>query len=611
LETVSADDLHHGRNGENVLMKVIGISAYFHDSSAALVIDGEVVAAAQEERFTRLKHDSGLPVQAVRFCLEYGGLTIDEIDHIVFYEKPLQRFERLLVTHLSQFPKGSAQFVNSMGRWLSKRLWMKNEWIRELGCRADQILCSEHHLSHAAAAFLHSPYDRAAIITADGVGEWVTTSIYRGVTDSSGSRIEKLQELIFPHSIGLLYAAITAYLGFEVNEGEYKVMGLAAYGTPRYLDKFEKICRVNDDASLALDMNYFSYNWHAKNAFTPVLEALLGPARKPHSRLTLPALTDDDRRFSDIAASLQKFTEDYMLKLVQHAHEITGEKNLTLAGGVALNCVANLKILGEGPFESIYVQSAAGDAGGALGAALYMTHVIGGIPRRPALNHAFLGAPIEKWEVARFFSDCGVPFRRFDTTTDMCRAVVDCLMAGEVGGWVQGRFEHGPRALGARSIIADPRQPDMRDRVNRKIKFREEFRPFAPACLAEDMKRWFVLPDGRVEHMTPFMCCVANVSEEGKKMLPAITHVDGTARVQRVEAAHNPVFHELLTMFKEESGVGVLLNTSLNLKDEPICNSHGEAFATFMRSEMDFLVIENCLVKKEDCQWLSRDEYPS
>ena len=590
-------------------MKVIGISAYFHDSSAALVIDGEVVAAAQEERFTRIKHDSGLPVQAVRFCLDYAGLTMDEIDHIVFYEKPLQRFERLLVTHLSEFPKGSGQFVSSMGRWLSRRLWMKNEWVRELGCREDQILCSEHHLSHAAAAFLSSPYERAAIVTADGVGEWTTTSIYRGITDERGSRIEKLQELGFPHSIGLLYAAITAYLGFEVNEGEYKVMGLASYGTPSYLDKFEKLCKVNDDASLVLDMHYFCYNWHATDAFTPALEALLGPARKPHAKMTLPAVTSEDRRFSDIAASLQKFTENYMLKLVQHAQQITGEKNLTLAGGVALNCVANLKLLGEGPFESIYVQSAAGDAGGALGAALYMTHVIGGLPRRPALNHAFLGASVERSEVVRFFSDCGVPFKEFNSTSEMCRAVVDCLMDGEVGGWVQGRFEHGPRALGARSIIADPRRPDMRERVNRKIKFREEFRPFAPACLAEDMKEWFLLPEGKEEHMTPFMCCVANVSDEGKRLLPAITHIDGTARVQRVEASHNPVFHELLTHFKERSGVGVLLNTSLNLKDEPICNSHGEAFATFMRSEMDFLVVENCLVRKEDCLRLSRDDY--
>jgi carbamoyltransferase len=589
-------------------MKVIGISAYFHDSSAALVIDGKVVAAAQEERFTRLKHDSGLPVQAVRFCLEQAGLTIDEIDYIVFYEKPLQRFERLLVTHLAEFPKGSAQFVSSMGRWLSRRLWMKNEWVKALGCRADQILCAEHHLSHAAAAFLSSPYQTAAIVTADGVGEWTTTSIYRGVTDANGSRIEKLQELTFPHSIGLLYAAITAYLGFEVNEGEYKVMGLASYGAPVYLDKFEKLCKVNDDASLVLDMQYFCYNWHATNAFTPALEALLGPARKPHAKLSLPAETSEDRRFSDIAASLQKFTEAYMLKLVQHAKELTGEKNLTLAGGVALNCVANLKILSEGPVESIYVQSAAGDAGGALGAALYMTHVIAGLPRQPALNHAFLGAAVERSEVVRFLSDCGVPFKEFASTTEMCRAVVDCLMDGEVGGWVQGRFEHGPRALGARSIIADPRRADMRERVNRKIKYREGFRPFAPACLAEDLKEWFILPEGREEHMTPFMCCVANVSEHGKRVLPATTHIDGTARVQRVEASHNPVFHELLTRFKERSGVGVLLNTSLNLKDEPICNSHGEAFATFMRSEMDFLVVENCLVRKEDCQRLSRDE---
>ncbi|MCI0560147.1 MAG: hypothetical protein MN733_16785, partial [Nitrososphaera sp.] len=596
--------------GEVFYLKVIGISAYFHDSSAALVVDGEIVAAAQEERFTRIKHDSGLPAQAVKFCLDYSGFKIDEIDHIVFYEKPLQRFERLLVTHLAEFPKGAAQFVNSMGRWLSKRLWMKDEWVKQLGCRSEQILCSEHHLSHAAAAFFCSPYESAAIVTADGVGEWVTTSIYRGITDENGSRIEKLQEMIFPHSVGLLYASFTAYLGFEVNEGEYKVMGLAAYGTPRYLKEIEKICTVNHDGSLVLDMDYFCYHWHPTRAFTPALEKLLGgAARIPDSKLTLPAENGDDRRYADIAASIQKFTENYMLKLVQQAHKITGEKNLTLAGGVALNCVANLKLLREGPFESIFVQSAAGDAGGALGAALYMTHVIGGIPRRPRLNSAFLGASAKNAEVARFFSDCGVPYEEFGNTTELCDAVVQHLVDGEVGAWVQGRFEHGPRALGARSILADSRRPEMRDRVNRKIKFREGFRPFAPACLPEELSRWFILPDHREEHMTPYMCCVADVTEEGKKMLPAVTHVDGTARVQRVEASHNAVFHQLLTRFKERTGVGVLLNTSLNLKDEPICNSPGEAFATFMRSEMDFLVVENCLVKKEDCQKLNRKEY--
>jgi carbamoyltransferase len=548
-------------------MIVLGISAFFHDSAAALVVDGEIVAAAQEERFSRIKHDAALPVEAARFCLEQAGVSIEDVDHVVFYEKPLKKFERILVTHLREFPRSFSQFPRSFATWLGKRLWMKGDLCKQLGCKPEQLLFCEHHLSHAASAFLCSPFDRAAIVTVDGVGEWATTSIYRGSSNESGSNIELLQELHFPHSIGLLYSAITAYLGFEVNEGEYKVMGLSAYGEPRYRAELEKLCRIDDDGSLTIDTRYFCYH-------------------------------RDDRRCADLAASLQELTERYLLTLAAQAQRLTGETNLCLAGGVALNCVGNRRIQQEGPFKEVFVQPAAGDAGGALGAAQWATHVLGKVPRRGPMKHAFLGAAYAQDEIARFLSDCGVKFRVFGDAGDLNDTVARLLASKQVGGWFQGRFEWGPRALGARSILADARDPRAQDRVNRKIKFRESFRPFAPAVLADEAHRWFELPAGQPEHLTPFMCSVVPVTDEGRALLPAVTHVDGTARVQRIDRADNPTFYDLVDAFRRLTGVGVLLNTSMNLKDEPLCASPAEAYGVFVRSDLDFLVLERCLIEK-------------
>ncbi len=577
-------------------MIVLGISAFFHDAAAALLVDGVVVAAAQEERFTRLKHDAALPVNAARFCLEQAGVTIAQVDHVVFYEKPLRKFERILVTHLREFPRSLPQFSRALATWLGKRLWSKGELCAALGCTTEQLLFCEHHLSHAASAFFSSPFQSAAVITVDGVGEWATTSIYRGSSGPDGSKLELLEELHFPHSIGLLYSALTAYLGFEVNDGEYKVMGLSAYGEPRFLDRLEQLCAIGDDGALTLDEKFFCFQRHPTRSFTPALEALLGPARVPGAALHLPARDEEDRRFADIAASLQKLTERYLLALSHRAKALTFERNLALAGGVALNCVANRHLQTHGPFEQLFVQPAAGDAGGSLGAAQWATHVLHGLPRVAAMRHAFLGAAYAPTEIARFLTDCRVAYHAFDSRADLVDEVARLLSEQQVGGWFQGRFEWGPRALGARSIIADARDPKAQDRVNRKIKFRESFRPFAPAVLAEEAARWFDVSP--TDQLAPFMCSVVPVRPETRERLPAITHVDGTARVQVVHAEDNPAFHALVDAFRRRTGVGVLLNTSMNLKDEPLCASPAEAYAVFARSELDFLVLENCLIER-------------
>jgi len=579
-------------------MNVLGISAFFHDAAAALLVDGEVVACAQEERFSRIKHDAALPVEAARFCLGQAGLTMADVDHVVFYEKPLRKFERLLVTHLREFPKGLLQFPRAMATWLGQRLWIESDLCKGLGCTREQLLFCEHHLSHAASAFFSSPFERAAVVTVDGVGEWATTSIYRAESSASGSSVELLEELHFPHSIGLLYSALTAYLGFEVNEGEYKVMGLSAYGQPRFLEALERVCSIGDDASLTLDARYFCYPRSATKSFTPELEALLGPARVPGAPLSFPARDDESQRFADVAASLQVLTERYMLALARRAHALTGESALCLAGGVALNCVANRRVQVEGPFERVFVQPAAGDAGGALGSAQWVTHVLGRTPRRAPLRHAFLGAAWAPADIARFLDDCGVEHDVFTDRALLDDEVARLLAEQQVGGWFQGRFEWGPRALGARSIIADARDPNAQDRVNRKIKFRESFRPFAPAVLADEAGRWFELDAPADDLLAPFMCSVVPVRPEVRGELPAVTHVDGTARVQVIHAQDNPRFHSLVEAFRRRTGVGVVLNTSMNLKDEPLCASPAEAYAVFARSDLDFLVLENCLIRR-------------
>ena len=579
-------------------MNILGISAYFHDSAAALVVDGTLVAAAQEERFSRVKHDSSTPLQAVAFCLDEAGLTMADIDHVVFYEKPLRKFERLLTHQLRIFPRGLGQFVRSMGVWLGKRLWLQSDLAEALGCDPDIILFSEHHLSHAAASFFSSPFERAAVLTLDGVGEWATAAIHHGVTDAAGSRLELIEELHFPDSIGLLYSTITAFLGFEVNNGEYKVMGLASYGTPRYLDEMAQLCAIDDEGTLTLDMRYFCFDRDLERSFTPALEALLGPARASGAPLSLPAVTEADQRFADIAASLQAHCEAYVFAAARRAQRRTGETNLCLDGGVALNSVANAKLAADGPFEALHVPPAAGDAGGALGAALYVAHVIFGEARQGRLKSAFLGQGYDQSEVEGFLRDTRIRHRVFDSDEELNTHVAARLADGQVGGLFGGRFEWGPRALGNRSIIADPRRADTRDRVNRSVKFREPFRPFAPAVLADDAAHWFEVPEARPNFLTDHMLSVIPVTDAGAEVLGAVTHVDGSARVQTVTASSSPRLHGLLEAFRAETGVGVLLNTSMNLKGEPMCASPGDAYATFARSGLDFLVMERCLVER-------------
>lgn len=579
-------------------MNILGISAYFHDSAAALVVDGQVVAAAQEERFSRIKQDSSLPVNAVRFCLEQAGLTMDDVDHVVFYEKPLKKFERLVVNHLRTFPRGLGQFVRSMGTWLGARLWLKDELCDRLGVTPERVLFSEHHLSHAASTFLSTDWDDAAVVTVDGVGEWCTTGIFHGTETANGVSIAPLCELAFPHSIGLLYSAVTAYLGFRVNEGEYKVMGLAPYGTPRFAAEFDRMASIGDDASLTLDERLFAFQHDAEKSFTPAMEELLGAARTPGAKLSLPAAADSEaQRFADVAASLQAFTERYLLALVTRAHQLTGARRLCLAGGVALNSVANRKIAEEGPFEEIFVHPAAGDAGGAVGAALYASICIFG-EARVAFTSPMLGNEVDDAETERFLADCGVPSECFDDEDALACEVARRLSYGQVGGLFSGRFEWGPRALGARSILADPRGTQVRDRVNKKVKFREPFRPFAPAVLEEDVDTWFDRGRGRDALLHPYMLSVVPAKAIAQRDLPAVVHVDGTSRMQVVDEAHSPALARVLHAFKQRTGMGVLLNTSMNLKDEPPVHTPAEAYGMFLRSDLDFLVLGRSLVLK-------------
>ncbi len=578
-------------------MRILGISALFHDSAAALVVDGVVVAAAQEERFSRKKQDARLPVEAAAFCLAEAGLTADDLDYVVFYEKPLRKFDRILSSSLATWPRGLGRFVRAMGTWLGGRLWLEGQIARAFDVPEDRVLFSDHHLSHAASAFYPSPFERAAVLTVDGVGEWTTTAIHRAAPGPDGQVVlETLRTLQFPHSIGLLYSAITDYLGFEVNSGEYKVMGLAPFGEPRLLEAFERLVQVRDDASLELDMSYFQFDRSAKS-YTPRLEALLGPARSPEAPLD-PRDGGEGQRFADVARTLQVVTERYLLALAAEAARLTGETNLCLAGGVALNCVANGKLAREAPFDGVYVHPAAGDAGGALGAALLVAHTLGGDPRDRAPLSPFLGRGYAHDEVAGFLSDARVRHRVLPDDDALCREVAKRLAAGEIGGWFQGRFEWVPRALGARSILADARIPGIGDRVNARIKFRERFRPFAPAVLADEAERWFSL-DGDVHaHLTPQMLAVVGLTDEGAATLPSVRHVDGSARVQTVDPAASPAFGRLLEAFRAETGVGVLLNTSFNLKGEPICGSPADALATFTRSGLDFLVLERAIVER-------------
>jgi carbamoyltransferase len=592
-------------------MHVLGISCYFHDASAALLRDGQLIAAAEEERFSRKKHDYEFPQRAIDFCLATGGLRPGDLDYVVFFEKPFVKFERLLISSLASFPRSHKVFREAMIAWLGDKLWIRHLIQKRLGIAAARVLFSEHHLSHAASSFLCSPFEEAAILTVDGVGEWTTASFGVG----RGTDVRLLKEIRFPHSLGLLYSAFTAFLGFEVNEGEYKVMGMAPFGTPRYADRVWKLIRLAADGSFELDMSYFSFHHSTEQTFNRKFEALFGAPRDPRANFFTrdsgypgyfgekPANVDDlaraNQHYADIAASIQQVTEEVLLGMARALHRETGLTRLCMAGGCALNSVANGRILRETPFEEIYIQPAAGDGGGAVGAALYGYHAVLGQPRRFVMEHAAWGQEHTADDIEQFLRAAGIRYERARDESALLARVVDRLQAGRVVGWVQGRFEWGPRALGHRSILADPRRADMKDVVNTKIKFREPFRPFAPSVLVERAGEYFDLADPARQYPARFMLYVVDVKADKRDVIPAVTHVDGTGRVQTVRRAENGRYYRLIEAFGHATGVPVLLNTSFNLKGEPIVNTPAEAFHTFRASGMDSLVLGDCLLDKD------------
>jgi carbamoyltransferase len=593
-------------------MRILGISAYYHDSAAALVVDGKVVAAAQEERFTRKKHDSRFPHHAIKSCLELGGLTPAELDHVAFYDKPFLKFERLLETYLAFAPRGFESFRSALPVWVKDKLFQRNNILRELRALdagidwGGKLLFSEHHLSHAASAFYPSPFQRAAVLTMDGVGEWTTTSLALG----EGRALKVVREIHFPHSLGLLYSAFTYYTGFKVNSGEYKVMGLAPYGRPRYAQKIrEHLIDVKDDGSFRLNLDYFDY-CTGLTMTNEKFDALFGgPRRNPEDRLT--------QREMDLAASIQHITEEVVLKLAQSIARETGEKNLCLAGGVALNCVANGRLLRKKYYDRLWLQPAAGDAGGALGAALVAHHLHKGVERTvapglDAMQGGYLGPEFGLQEIQRRLGKAGAIFETLDDQ-GLVEACARALAEGKALGWFQGRMEFGPRALGARSILGDARSATMQKTLNLKVKYRESFRPFAPSVLAEDAGAYFDL-----DSESPYMLLVADVARGHRvemtdeqqalfgidklnvprSSIPAVTHVDYSARVQTVHRDTNPRYHDLISRFKRMTGCPVIVNTSFNVRGEPIVGSPEDAFRCFMGTDIEALAIGNCFLDK-------------
>jgi carbamoyltransferase len=585
---------------------VLGVSCYFHDAAAALLRDGQLVAAAEEERFSRKKHDYGFPQNAIDFCLRTAGIKATDLDYLVFFEKPFLKFERLLLTSMQTFPRSLRVFREAMLTWLGDKIWIRHLIQNKLGLPGDKILFSEHHLSHAASSFLCSPFDEAAILTIDGVGEWTTASIGVG----KGTQVRLLKEIRFPHSLGLLYSAFTAFLGFEVNEGEYKVMGMAPFGKPNYVDQVKKLIRLFSDGSFELDMDYFSFHHSSDQTYNDKFVGLFGTPRPPESHFftqssgypsyfgekpsNYGALCQENQHYADIAASIQVVIEEAVLSLARQAQVETGRKNLCMAGGVALNSVANGRVLRETSFEGLYIQPAAGDAGGALGAALFGYHTVLGQPRSFVMEHAYWGEEHSAAETEAFLKKSGIPHQE-----ELVGRCVDSLTQGKVLGWLQGRFEWGPRALGNRSIIADPRRNEMKEIVNVKIKFREPFRPFAPSVLAERADEYFEIGARDGKYPSRFMLNVAKVREDKRAVVPATTHVDGTGRLQTVAREVNPRYYSLIESFGQSTGVPVLLNTSFNLRGEPIVNTPAQAYSTFVRSGIDVLVLGDYLVSKD------------
>ena len=590
-------------------MRILGISCFFHDAAAALLEDGVLIAAAEEERFTRKKHDYGYPQNAIDFCLKTGNIAGKDLDYVVFFEKPFLKFDRIIKSSLQGFPKTSRLFAQSMRTWLMDKLWIKSQIRRSLGVSPERILFSEHHLSHAASAFFCSPFDESAVITFDGVGEWSTTSFGVG----RGSDLTLEEEIHFPHSIGLLYSAFTAFLGFEVNEGEYKVMGMAPYGSPKYIEKIWRIIQQEDDGAFRLDPRYFSFHRSTKRAYTHRFLDLFGEARKPEAPfftkgtgypsyygprpVNFDQICDYNQYYADVAASIQTVTETLIVNLVSQVQKRTGMKRLCLAGGVALNSVANSRVLHETGFEDVYIQPSAGDGGAALGAALYVWHCALGNGRRFVMDHAYWGQEYSNDEIAAAIEDTGATATFLGDESKLVEIAVDRLTSGQVIGWSQGRFEWGPRALGNRSILADPRHAENKDIVNTKIKFREPFRPFAPAVLSESTPEYFDLSDHDRHMAARFMLLVVPVLEGKRDVIPAVNHL-GTARIQTVYPDVSPRYHQLIKQFGQATGVPVLLNTSFNVRGEPIVASPSDALNTFYNSGIDALFLGDYLVEK-------------
>jgi carbamoyltransferase len=595
-------------------MNILGISAFYHDSAACLVQDGKIISAAQEERFTRIKHDSSFPVNAIEFCLQYSNLTISDVDYVTFYDKPFITFERILETYLAFAPMGIKSFIKALPLWIKKKLWMKEYIKRELGYEG-KVIFPEHHESHAASAFFPSPFQDAAFITMDGVGEWTTASYGVG----KDNNIEILSEIQFPHSLGLLYSAFTYYTGFRVNSGEYKVMGLAPYGKPKYKDLIlEKLIDLKEDGSFKMNMDYFNYCAGLTMTNGKFDELFGGPPRKPESKL--------EQRHMDVARSVQEVTEEAVLRIGRYIHKETGLKKLCLAGGVALNCVANGKLLREGMYDDIWIQPAAGDAGAALGAALFVWHQYlengrNADGKKDFQQGSYLGPEFNNEYILSYLKKNGIPYVEL-SDDELPEKIADLIADEKVVGWFKGRMEFGPRALGARSIIGDARSPKMQETMNLKIKFRESFRPFAPSVILERAQDFF-----EIEKESPYMLLVAPVKEEirremteeeqnrfgldklhvSRSSIPAITHVDYSARIQTVNGEYNSSYYDVIKKFDEKHGCPVIINTSFNVRGEPIVRSPEDAYLCFMRTNMDYLLLENFLLDKIEQKPLEKD----
>jgi len=559
-------------------MNILGISCFYHDAAACLMKDGRVVAAAEEERFTRKKHDFDFPNNAIEYCLREGNISIDEVDYVGFYEKPLIKFERILLSYMATFPRSFGAYLKAMPLWLGQKLWIPSLIRRELDYNGE-VLFSDHHMSHAASAFLFSPFEEAAILTTDAVGEWSTTAYGVG----RGNKVEIMKEIRYPHSLGLFYSAVTAHLGFKVNNDEYKVMGLASYGKPTYYDALKKVIDIRPDGSYRLDMSYFAYHY-GLTMLSDKFRREFGEPREPESELS--------QQNMDLAASVQLVLEEVLLNAANHLYELTHMDALCMAGGVALNCVANGRILGETPFKDIWVQPAAGDDGGSVGVAAYIWNVLLDNPRVHVMNDAYLGPSFTTEEVRAFLDNEGISYEEYDIE-ELLPLTAQMIADSLIVGWFQGRMEFGPRALGSRSILANPCDPDMKDILNDKVKHREDFRPFAPVLLREKVGE-YLKPD----YPMPFMVILSEVREEKRAEIPSVTHVDGTARPQTVTKEHNGIYYDLIVEFEKITGTPVLINTSFNVRGEPIVCTPENAYRCFAGTGIDVLVMDRFVIRK-------------